>query len=153
MSETCGMHRDNLNCNNSSARKEFSAMDKCGLQGVFIALFFLLVSPMTAFATSLFGCGNITTSGNYVLQQDIEQSAAEDCFIITGSRVTLNLNSHHIVGFGAFFGASAVVSRGASSIVIKNGFIEEFGCGITAESSSAVNIQNNELRKNLVGLC
>jgi parallel beta-helix repeat protein len=88
--------------------------------------------PTTAAAkvTSLTSCQTISSPGRYRLDMDVSGVVATDCFDISASGVTLNLNGHTIGGEG--FNGIAVGGSGVK--ILGPGTISNFGIGIILEA-------------------
>jgi hypothetical protein len=70
-------------------------------------------------------CGPITSSGSYVLTQNV--SASGDCFKIRADDVTFNFDGFTATGDGT---GAAMVLEG-NGIVVRNGTVRKFGVGIS----------------------
>jgi len=75
-----------------------------------------IVQPAFA-VTDIDKCQTITKPGSYKLTRDLTADG-NDCFVITASNVTLDLNGHTLSGPGAGGGNGVIDSIGSSVVTL-----------------------------------
>ena len=110
-------------------------------------------------ATSITQCGNIDSSGNYVLGQDIWSTgnmAVSSCINITSSNVVFDGGSHYIIGNSAEVGTIGVYVNNPASIIknvtVKNVNVTRWDSGIYLKDSSGNNVTGNNASNNSNGI-
>ena len=110
-------------------------------------------------ATSITQCGNIDSSGDYVLGQDIWSSgnmAVSSCINITSSNVVFDGESHYIIGNSAEVGTIGVYINNPASIItnvtVKNVNVTRWESGIYLKDSSDNNVTGNNASNNSNGI-
>ncbi|CAG0957906.1 hypothetical protein METP3_00645 [Methanosarcinales archaeon] len=119
----------------------------------------VLMSGGALGATSITQCGNIVSSGDYVLGQDIWSSgnmAVSSCINITSSNVVFDGESHYIIGNSAEVGTIGVYINNPASIItnvtVKNVNVTRWDSGIYLKDSSDNNVTGNNASNNSNGI-
>jgi len=101
----------------------------------------LLLVYGTALAApkQLGNCKTITEPGSYILKKSL--TASGDCFVITTSLVTLDLDGQTITGDGT---GAAVTTGGVSrrAITVRNGNISNFNVGVNLAPSANITVRD-----------
>ena len=108
-----------------------------------IILLFALFAG-AAFATDLSSCQTISSSGSYVLTQDISTSGT--CFTIAADNVILDCAGHSMTGDGSGNGIDNTAGHGY--VTVKNCIITGFNTGIYFTAASYGTISNNNATSN-----
>lgn len=122
----------------------------------------LLMILGTAFgATQVINdCGNIDSSGDYMLGKDLDWSAwnmaVSSCIKITSSDVVLDGESHYIIGNSAEVGTIGINVHNSGStitnVTIKNVNVTRWDSGIYLNDSSNNNVTGNNASNNTNGI-
>ncbi|MGC9149790.1 MAG: NosD domain-containing protein [Candidatus Micrarchaeia archaeon] len=136
------------------------------LLSIIAAVYFLLLKkPVTSTTTStsvttihqqlsyISSCSNISVSGIYYLEKDINFKETSPCIVIKAENVKLFGNGHLIKGYGPFLNISpfsyGIIVNSSKNVVITNLTITNCSYGIFVVNSSRVNISAN-LKSNVV---
>lgn len=126
--------------------------------GISIILIILMSGGVFG-ATSINQCGNIGSSGDYVLGQDIWRTgnlAVSSCINITSSNVVFDGESHYIIGNSAEVGTIGVYVNNPASIItnvtVKNLNVTRWDYGIYLRDSSNNNVTGNNASNNSNGI-
>ena len=104
------------------------------------------LAPAQAALTSLTACQTITTSGSYVVRQNI--SATGDCFVIQADYVTISLAGYVISGDGTGIG---VTDEGnvRTGLTVRGGVLTNFDTGVDLAASTGSMLQNLRVLDNV----
>ncbi|CAG0967699.1 hypothetical protein METP2_01202 [Methanosarcinales archaeon] len=124
-----------------------------------ITILFLILGYGGALGATITQCGNIDSSGDYVLGQDIWSTgnmAVSSCINITSSNVVFDGESHYIIGNSAEVGTIGVYVNNPASIIInvtvKNVNVTRWDSGIYLKDSSDNNVTGNNASNNSNGI-
>ncbi len=106
-------------------------------------------SPLTT-ATVVSGCGNISASGIYKLNNDIA-TTAENCLSILANNVTLDCQGHSITGGNSRLGVG-IVADGFSNININNCIIKQFLKAVNYKNVTVGELANNSFLRTAYGV-
>jgi hypothetical protein len=133
-------------------------------KAIFFALAFLLLLPLVKADIYLTNCTNIGTPGEtYYLTQDIIDSSASTCMLITADNVVLDCQGHTIDGMdtadtlGIYINGSIIQSTPCcvsetGNITIRNCTINDWDKGIFIKSSNSNILSNIFLESNSYGI-
>ena len=130
----------------------------------------LVVSPVPSFAghrahqaATMTGCGTITQSGAYVLQNDMVLNtgnagygAGGNCLVIAAPHTRIDLNGHTIAAVSMFPALDGVsggigIDIEAKDVTVSNGTVSNFVYGVSADSVDRAVVQDVRVRA-VVGL-
>jgi hypothetical protein len=108
-----------------------------------------LLTLSHAAPTLLTACGAITTSGIYVVRQNL--TATGDCFVIQADHVELSLAGFTLTGDGS---GSGVTDGGTArtNVAVQNGTITGFANGVNMSARAGSSFQGLRLLDNTNGL-
>jgi hypothetical protein len=125
----------------------------------------LVVSPLPSFAgrrahqaAPVTGCGAITQSGNYELQNDMVLNtgnagygAGGNCLVIAAPHTRVDLNGHTIVAVSMFPALDGVsggigIDIEAKDVTVSNGAVSNFVYGVSAEGVDGATVADLTLR-------
>lgn len=126
---------------------------------IVIALLITLISGSALGATPIAQCGNLDSSGDYVLTQDIwnaGNSAVLSCINITSSNVNFDGENHFVISNSAVVGMIGVRIDSATSpitnVIVKNLTLKNFEYGFYVRNSSNSNFTGNNASNNSKGI-
>ena len=111
-------------------------------------------STIISQATYISSCSNLSVSGIYYLQNNIEFNKASPCITVKGNNIKIFGNGHYIKGNGPYLNVSpfsyGILINGSKNVVISN--LSVFNCsyGIFVENSSQIQISNVKLQRNVL---
>ena len=124
-----------------------------------IAILLMIQGYGGALGATITQCGNIDSSGDYILGQDIWSTgnmAVSSCINITSSNVVFDGESHYIIGNSAEVGTIGVYVNNPASIIInvtvKNVNVTRWDSGIYLKDSSDNNVTGNNASNNSNGI-
>jgi len=117
-----------------------------------ITLFFFLTNSAVT-AIQIDSCREISSSGEYILSNNIGNFAVSTCIAITSSDVVLDGGSHYIIGNSAVVGSIGVFvhnqTKSLTNITVKNLNFTNWSNGIYYNNASNGRIDNNTVSSSL----
>ena len=98
---------------------------------------------------SISTCGTITSSGTYILQNDL--TASGTCFNILGKDIIFDFNGHILMSSNLFSNVGVYI-KDSSNFTLRNTTVLLFDKGLIIENSKSVVLDSVKLMNNSLGL-
>lgn len=87
-------------------------------------------------------CRELNSPDTWILTQDIRNSGADACFLVTASDVTLDLNGHVVIGSETAGDAAVEIAPGVENVEIKNGDLWDWGDAVIVDGADDVTLRS-----------